>query len=75
MLAHMPSMEFYHSFFPEPGDLCWSPADWAWIGGLMDNLMPAWFAGDAQMAACADVCDRCAQSCQKMAQSTHAAHG
>jgi len=45
MLAHMPSMEFYHSYFPEPGDLCWSPADWAWIGGLMDNLMPAWFAG------------------------------
>jgi acetyl-CoA synthetase len=45
MLAHMPSIEFYHSFFPEPGDLCWSPADWAWIGGLMDNLMPAWFAG------------------------------
>jgi acetyl-CoA synthetase len=45
MLAHMPSMEFYHGFFPEPGDLCWSPADWAWIGGLMDNLMPAWFAG------------------------------
>ncbi|MGH7003203.1 MAG: acyl-CoA synthetase [Alphaproteobacteria bacterium] len=45
MIAHMPSMEFYHGFFPESGDLCWSPADWAWIGGLMDNLMPAWFAG------------------------------
>jgi len=45
MLAHMPSIEFYHGYFPEPGDLCWSPADWAWIGGLMDNLMPAWFAG------------------------------
>ncbi|MCW5774070.1 MAG: AMP-binding protein, partial [Rhodospirillaceae bacterium] len=45
MLAHMPSLEFYHQFFPEPGDLFWSPADWAWIGGLMDNLMPAWFYG------------------------------
>jgi acetyl-CoA synthetase len=45
MIAHMPSMEFYHQFFPQPGDLCWSPADWAWIGGLMDNLMPAWFHG------------------------------
>ncbi len=45
MIAHMPSMEFYHCFFPKPGDLFWSPADWAWIGGLMDNLMPAWFHG------------------------------
>ncbi len=45
MLAHMPSLEFYHNFFPVPGDLFWSPADWAWIGGLMDNLMPAWFYG------------------------------
>ncbi|MGE0736371.1 MAG: acyl-CoA synthetase [Alphaproteobacteria bacterium] len=45
MLGHMPSLEFYHDFFPQPGDLFWSPADWAWIGGLMDNLMPAWFHG------------------------------
>lgn len=45
MIAHMPSLEFYHQFFPQPGDLFWSPADWAWIGGLMDNLMPAWFHG------------------------------
>jgi acetyl-CoA synthetase len=45
MIAHMPSLEFYHQFFPQPGDLFWSPADWAWIGGLMDNLMPAWFYG------------------------------
>jgi acetyl-CoA synthetase len=44
-IAHMPSLEFYHGFFPKPGDLFWSPADWAWIGGLMDNLMPAWFHG------------------------------
>jgi len=45
MIAHMPSMEFYTHFFPKPGDLFWSPADWAWIGGLMDNIMPAWFHG------------------------------
>ncbi len=45
IIAHMPSLEFYHQFFPQPGDLFWSPADWAWIGGLMDNLMPAWFYG------------------------------
>ena len=45
MIAHMPSMEFYHQFMPQERDLFWSPADWAWIGGLMDNLMPAWFHG------------------------------
>lgn len=45
MIAHMPSMEFYSHFFPKAGDLFWSPADWAWIGGLMDNIMPAWFHG------------------------------
>ncbi|MGH8946952.1 MAG: AMP-binding protein [Acidimicrobiia bacterium] len=26
-------------------DVIWTPADWAWIGGLMDVLMPAWFYG------------------------------
>ena len=29
------------SFFPQPGDRFWTPADWAWIGGLMDVLMPS----------------------------------
>ena len=23
----------------------WSPADWAWTGGLMDALLPAWLFG------------------------------
>lgn len=45
LLGHMPSMSIYHEFFPQPGDLFYSPADWAWIGGLMDVLMPAWYAG------------------------------
>jgi acetyl-CoA synthetase len=30
-----------HDFFPKPGDRIWTPADWAWIGGLLDVLMPA----------------------------------
>ena len=29
-----------HDFLPHPGDRLWTPADWAWIGGLMDVLMP-----------------------------------
>ena len=30
-----------HNFLPQPGDRFWTPADWAWIGGLYDVLMPA----------------------------------
>lgn len=29
-----------HDFFPESGDMFWSPADWAWTGGLFDALLP-----------------------------------
>lgn len=50
MLGHMPSMSFYHEFMPKPGDLFWTPADWAWIGGLMDVLMPSWFVGSPVLA-------------------------
>ncbi len=45
MLGHMPGMEFLHEFMPEPGDLFWTPADWAWVGGLLDVLLPAWRCG------------------------------
>ena len=39
--GHLPGVELPHDFFPQPGDLFWTPADWAWIGGLFDVLMPA----------------------------------
>ncbi len=45
MLGHMPGFDFFHEFPPQKGDLGWTPADWAWIGGLMDLLMPCWFHG------------------------------
>ena len=45
MFGHMPGFDFYHEFPPQQGDLGWTPADWAWIGGLMDLLMPCWFHG------------------------------
>ena len=34
-----------HDFFPQPGDMFWSPADWAWAGGLFDALLPSWACG------------------------------
>jgi acetyl-CoA synthetase len=45
MLGHMPGLEMLYDFFPQQGDLLWSPADWSWLAGLMDVLMPAWFHG------------------------------
>ena len=41
LLGHLPGVEMSHDFFPKPDDRIWTPADWAWIGGLLDVLMPA----------------------------------
>ena len=41
LLGHLPGVEMSHDFFPQTGDKIWTPADWAWIGGLLDVLMPA----------------------------------
>ncbi len=43
--GHLPGVEFPHEFFPQSGDVFWTPADWAWIGGLIDVLLPAWHHG------------------------------
>lgn len=45
MLGHIPSLEFAYDFFPQAGDRLWSPADWAWMAGLMDVIFPGWFHG------------------------------
>jgi acetyl-CoA synthetase len=45
MIGHMPGVEFSHDFLGQKGDLIWSPADWAWIGGLIDVLFAAWQLG------------------------------
>ena len=41
LLGHLPGVEFPHNFFPKSNDLFWTPADWAWVGGLIDVLLPA----------------------------------
>lgn len=41
LLGHLPGVEMSHDFLPQDGDVIWTPADWAWIGGLLDVLMPA----------------------------------
>ncbi len=45
LLGHLPGVELPHDFFPQPNDCFWTPADWAWIGGLLDVLLPSWFHG------------------------------
>jgi len=41
LLGHLPGVELSHDFFPQAGDVAWTPADWAWIGGLLDILLPS----------------------------------
>ena len=45
LLGHLPNVEMVHDFLPKPLDVMWTPADWAWIGGLFDALFPAWYHG------------------------------
>jgi acetyl-CoA synthetase len=45
LLGHLPGVEFPHNFFPQENDFFWTPADWAWIGGLIDVLFPSWHHG------------------------------
>lgn len=41
LLGHLPGIQVPHEFFPQPGDLMWTPADWAWAGGLLNAMLPA----------------------------------
>ena len=50
LYGHLPGFELSHDFFPQPDDLIWSPADWAWMGGLFDVLMPSLFHGRPVLA-------------------------
>jgi acetyl-CoA synthetase len=45
LIGHLPSIETHHPGFPATGDAGWTPADWAWIGGLMDMAMPCLYYG------------------------------
>ena len=48
LLGHIPGVEMPHEFLTSSHpvtDCFWTPADWAWIGGLFDVLMPALYFG------------------------------
>ncbi len=64
LTGHLPGVVISHDHLGQAGDCIWTPADWAWIGGLFDVLMPGLALGVPVVAArldkfspdtCADV--------------------
>ena len=51
LLGHQPGFQLSHDRFPQAGDRFWTPADWAWIGGLINGLLSSWFHGRPIAAA------------------------
>jgi acetyl-CoA synthetase len=45
LLGHLPGVQLPHEFLPQPGDRLWTPADWAWAGGLLNVLLPGLYFG------------------------------
>jgi acetyl-CoA synthetase len=45
LLGNLPGFQHSQDMYPRGGDVFWSPADWAWTGGLMDALLPALYYG------------------------------
>jgi acetyl-CoA synthetase len=45
IIGNLPGFVASQNWFPQGGDVFWSPADWAWTGGLMDALLPTLYFG------------------------------
>lgn len=45
LVGNLTGFEMSQNFFPRQGDVFWTPADWAWTGGLLDGLLPTWYYG------------------------------
>ena len=48
--GNLPGFELSHDYYGQDGDLFWTPADWAWTGGLIDALLPTWYYGKPILA-------------------------
>ena len=51
LLGHMTGWELSHDLAPQADDCFWTPADWAWIGGLANILLCSWFHGRPVLAS------------------------
>ena len=48
LASYKPSINlFFNLSMKKENAVFWSPSDWAWGGGLLDMLFPAWMAGKA----------------------------
>ena len=46
LASYRPSISLFFNLSMHDEDaVFWSPSDWAWVGGLLDMLFPAWMAG------------------------------
>lgn len=45
LLGNKPLFEYYYDYGPRQDDRLWSPADWAWIAGLINILLIGWYSG------------------------------
>ena len=45
LLGHLPGVQMHHEFLPRADDRLWTPADWAWAGGLLNVLLPGLYLG------------------------------
>lgn len=52
LIGNLPGYIYSHDLFPQADDLFWSPADWAWTGGLMDALLPTLYFGRPIVGYC-----------------------
>lgn len=50
LLGHLPGFYYAHDRFPQRDSVAWTPADWAWIGGMYDLWLPAWYYGRPVLA-------------------------
>ncbi|AXI46065.1 AMP-dependent synthetase [Sulfitobacter sp. SK012] len=51
LTGHLPGVTISHDHLGQTGDCLWTPADWAWIGGLFDVAMPGLALGVPVVAA------------------------
>lgn len=45
LAAHAVGARVAYDFLPHKGDLMWTPADWAWMGGSMNAMGPSLYHG------------------------------
>ncbi|TWF50371.1 AMP-binding protein [Neorhizobium alkalisoli] len=45
LAGHLPGFQIGHDFAPQDDDRIWTPADWAWAGGLLNVVLPSLMLG------------------------------